>query len=642
MKIRRRLTTKFFGIGLSLLILALLSIGLTMWVTRQLDGGAAAVNEAGRLRMQTWRLTSLVQSAAAADVVAARVAQFSDTLALLRDGDQRRPLFVPWTAQTQQRFDDLQRQWIALQPLWLQPHPQATDLTAQSAAFVDAVDGLVSAIEETLVRLTAVLNLFQIVMMGLAVVAALLMLYISHLFVIEPLQRLRSGFRSVEQGDFTTRTAVDSSDEFGELAAGFNHMAATLQSLYSGLERKVQAKTRDLEAERTRLRALYEISNFLSDAQNSAAVAQGFAQRMRRLSHADAAAVRWSDPATQGYVMLYSDGLPDEVVEQEQCIEAGECACGQAQAAARTRVIPIASANPQRQGACARAGFGAIISVPIKLQQRVMGEIDLFYRQTIALTREDRDLYDALGTHLANAMEQLRVDALLREAAVSQERTLLARELHDSIAQSLSFLRIQMSLLRSKLGSMDDPALQSILSELETGIAESTNDVRELLVHFRTRTNSDDIEEALRTTLQKFEHQSGIHVQLELRGQGVALPSDVQLQLLHVLQEALSNVRKHARADRVQLSVDRGAQWVFTVRDNGLGFAVDAPRADETHVGLHIMRERAQRIGAQLQIDSAPGQGTQVRITWAPADAQRQTETTLPSAAQQRHPTSVR
>lgn len=312
--------------------------------------------------------------------------------------------------------------------------------------------------------------------------------------------------------------------------------------------------------------------------------------------------------------MLASDCLPQEIVQEERCIEAGLCACGQPQQTARTRMIPIVSADDQRHGMCARAGYGALVSVPIRLQHRILGEVDLFYRRSVALTTEDRDLYDALTGHLANAVENLRTEALVREAAVSEERTLLARELHDSIAQSLSFLRIQVTLLRQALPRPQPAQVERILDEIDVGVKESTNDVRELLVHFRTRTNSDDIEQALRTTLQKFEHQSGVKTQLDMQGHGVSLPSDVQLQVLHVLQEALSNVRKHAHASLVRLGVQRGPEWTFTVRDDGCGFAPGPQREDDTHVGLHIMRERAQRIGARLQVQSTPGSGTEVRI----------------------------
>ena len=312
--------------------------------------------------------------------------------------------------------------------------------------------------------------------------------------------------------------------------------------------------------------------------------------------------------------MLASDCLPEDLVQEERCLEAGLCACGQPQASARTRVIPILSEENFRLGNCVRAGYDSLVSVPIRLQQRVLGEVDLFYRNEATLSTEDRDLYDALTGHLANAIENLRTEALVREAAVSQERAMLARELHDSIAQSLSFLKIQVSLLRNALEKSDQGQIQQTLDEIDMGVRESTNDVRELLVHFRTRTDSDDIEQALRTTLRKFEHQSGLTARLNIHGHGVALPSDVQLQVLHVVQEALSNARKHAHASEVQLDVFRGPKWVFRVRDNGRGFDPASPAADETHVGLQIMRERAERIGAHIAIDSQPHQGTEVRI----------------------------
>lgn len=615
MKLSQRLSTKFFSIGLVLLLLALLSIGLTMWVTRQLDGGAAAVNEAGRLRMQAWRLTSAMGGGRDPQEVTALVHEFDATVRLLREGDPQRPLFVPWNEDTHAQFEALDMAWQALRPQWqTETHTEVLTLTHRVDDFVQRVDGLVRSIEETLARLTAILNLFQFLMMALAVGSAVLMLYVGYLFVIQPVQRIRQGLQQVEAGDFTARLTAESPDEFGELVAGFNHMAATLQGLYEGLEREVAKKTRDLEFERSRLSALYEVSNFLVQTHSLEERALGFAQKLRRIAGADAAAVRWSDEASQRYLMLASDCLPEELKTEERCLEAGLCACGQPQATARTRVIPIVSEHDHRLGNCARAGYDSLVSVPIRLQQRVLGEVDLFYRQEVTLSSDDRDLYDALAGHLANAVENLRTEALVREAAVSQERTMLARELHDSIAQSLSFLKIQVSLLRSAMDKKDEAQIRRTLDEIDLGVRESTNDVRELLVHFRTRTDSDDIEQALRTTLRKFEHQSGLKTRLALHGHGVALPADVQLQVLHVVQEALSNVRKHAQASEVQLDVFREPQWVFRVRDNGKGFESASQQPDETHVGLHIMRERAERIDAQVQVSSTPGAGTEVRI----------------------------
>lgn len=615
---RSQLSFKFLLLGLSLLLLALLSIGVTMWITRQLDGGAAAVNEAGRIRMQAWRLAGAVNGGRSELEFSAMVDQMGTSLELLRRGDRSRPLFVPWNDESRASFLALRQSWHELQPSLVPGHPaELQQITPLVDRFVAQVDALVLAIEQTMSRLTAVLNLFQFVMMGLAIAAAIFTLYVGYLYVIHPLQRLRQGLQRIEQGDFQVRVDDRADDEFGDVAAGFNHMADRLQALYQSLEAKVMDKTRDLEAQRSRLAALYEVSSFLTEAHTLEELAQGFAQKIRRLAHADAAAVRWTDEASQRYLMLASDCLPQELVEEERCLVPGSCACGQPMANARTRVIPIISADDRLLGGCAKAGYSSLVSVPIRLQQRVLGEVDLFYRHEASLSPDERGLFDTLAGHLANAVENLRTEALVREAAVSEERAMLARELHDSIAQSLAFMKIQLSLLRAAVLRSDREQMVSSVDEIDAGVKESLQDVRELLVHFRTRTNSDQIEQALHATLKKFEHQSGLKAHLQMRGHGVALPSDVQLQVLHVLQEALSNVRKHAQASQVWLEVDKGPPWTFSVRDDGRGFEVAMLHGEGTSFGLQIMRERAERIGATVSVTSTPGRGTQVTLTLA-------------------------
>jgi two-component system nitrate/nitrite sensor histidine kinase NarX len=263
---------------------------------------------------------------------------------------------------------------------------------------------------------------------------------------------------------------------------------------------------------------------------------------------------------------------------------------------------------------CVRAGYESVVSVPVRLQQRLIGEIDLFFRTTLQLTPDEVELLDALASHLASALEGLRAAALEREAAVGEERALLARELHDSIAQSLAFLKIQVQLLRNASQKAQPDQVKSALDELDAGLRESIGDVRELLVHFRTRTNTDDIEAALQETLQKFKQQTGLPTLLQIKGEGLPLPADVQVQVLHVVQEALSNVRKHAEATHVNLEVVKGLHWSFVVRDNGRGFAV-LDEHGESHVGMKIMHERAARIGAKVSVLSVAGQGTTVTLT---------------------------
>jgi len=612
------LSTKLVRIGAGLLLVALASIGLTLWVTWQLEGGAAAVNEAGRMRMQTWRLTSVAQSEGALAEVPALVRQFDQSLDLLRQGDASRPLFVPWDDAVHREFAAVESLWRQQRPLWLQGTPSdPAQALAAADSFVDAIDGLVLAIEHQLSGFTAILNLFQLLMMALAIAGAVVMLYTGYMYVINPLAQLRLGLRRLESGDFKARVEVDTLDEFGQVASGFNRMASTLQSMYAGLESQVESKTRHIEAQRARLATLYEVSAFMAHAGTIDELSRGFAQRVRTVVKADAVAVRWSDEASQRYLMLASDCFPHEMVEEERSLLAGACACGNLQPDARTRVIPIRSHDEAEVRHCVRAGFETLVSVPVRLQQRLIGEINLFYRSQTSLNTGETELLDALASHLANALEGLRAAALEREAAVGEERALIARELHDSIAQSLAFLNIQLQLLRTAASKGQEARVMSTLDELDEGLRESINDVRELLVHFRTRTNTDDIERALQETLQKFQHQTGLPAKLHVEGHGLPLPADVQVQVLHVLQESLSNVRKHAGAKHIQLDVIKGARWRFRVRDDGAGFDVLDSR-DDSHVGLNIMRERAALIGATVDVGSEPGHGTTVTLTLPP------------------------
>jgi two-component system nitrate/nitrite sensor histidine kinase NarX len=336
------------------------------------------------------------------------------------------------------------------------------------------------------------------------------------------------------------------------------------------------------------------------------------------VARADGVALRWSDESNQRFLLLASEGLPAAMTSGEQCIKAGDCFCGSPMASQGVRVIPIQAMQPAGMHHCSDAGFETIVSIPIVQHERLMGEVDLFFHNQFTLSAAERSLLEALTAHLAGAMENLRLNALEKEAAVSQERTFLARELHDSIAQSLAFLKIQVHLMRDAVAADDGKQVQQVLSEIDAGVRECYGDVRELLVHFRTRANAEDIEPALMTTLRKFEHQSGLKTALRMEGHGMPLDPVLQVQVLHIVQEALSNVRKHARATQVWLDVQQQPLWRFEVRDDGEGFSPGDGPPDETHVGMRIMAERAERIGAGLDVLSRRGRGTSVVLTLPP------------------------
>jgi len=613
------LSNKLLTMGTAFLLVALASIGFTLWVTWELEGGAAAVNEAGRLRMNMLRMILAQQTESPQDF--SRLEQrFEAGLELLRTGDPARPLFVPWSEDTRARYEHIRSEWRAIRAEWDGgQRPSSAQAVARGDAFVSEIDAFVEAIEVQIMRWTAGLHLFHLFLVALTIAAAVTFMALSYWLVVNPVNQLRQALAAMRRGELGTRLEVQTEDEFGQLTAGFNLMAHALQTSHEDLEGKVREKTASIEEQNQRLAALYAVSALTGEAGSLEVLAQGFAQQIRSAAGADAAAVRWSDEANERYVLLAHDGLPRTLAETEHCLLAGACECGQVGPRARMRVIPIVPASGGQLPDCGQEGFQTVINVPVRLHQRLLGEVTLLYRGARTLPDGLRDLLGTMAQHLATAMEGLRASALECEAAVAQERALIARELHDSIAQSLAFLKIQAQLLRDAIAKGRDAARDQSLAELDAGVRECYADVRELLVHFRTRTQDEDIEEALRVTLSKFEHQSGLPAELTMAGQGLPLAPDVQIQVLHIVQEALSNVRKHAGARSVQLVVQRHPQWRFEVRDDGQGFDPAAVPPDSLHVGLGIMRERAERIGARISLDTQAGQGTCVTLELPPA-----------------------
>ncbi len=219
-------------------------------------------------------------------------------------------------------------------------------------------------------------------------------------------------------------------------------------------------------------------------------------------------------------------------------------------------------------------------------------------------------------------MENLRLNALEKEAAVAQERTFLARELHDSIAQSLAFLKIQVQLMRDALDSGDAAAAcERVLGEIDTGVRESYGDVRELLVHFRTRANAEDIEPALQTTLRKFEHQSGLkaaHADGGPRHAAGARPAGPGA--AHRAGGAVQRAQARAARRRSGSTSQQQPQWRFEVRDDGVGLRRRRRAAPTRRTSGCASWPSARSASAPaLDVLSTPGRGTSIVLTLPPS-----------------------
>ena len=215
----------------------------------------------------------------------------------------------------------------------------------------------------------------------------------------------------------------------------------------------------------------------------------------------------------------------------------------------------------------------------------------------------------------ASEHERLGRDAL--RTALANERQMMATEVHDSLAQGLTYMRMRMSLLRDAIRDGDDARAFKYWSDVDTSLTNAHRRLRELITYFRSRMDPQGLLHALQEMTETFLDRTGVALAFANRVPDLDLPVGREVQVFHIVQEALANVCKHADARHARLTLDtRGAGYEIVVEDDGVGMAADptGERGEAGHYGIAIMRERASRLGGELTLDSAPGAGTRVRL----------------------------
>lgn len=200
---------------------------------------------------------------------------------------------------------------------------------------------------------------------------------------------------------------------------------------------------------------------------------------------------------------------------------------------------------------------------------------------------------------------------------------MLAHELHDSLAQTLASLRFRVSTLQKTLSPEDahsdtqNTDAQKEAAQIKVGLDEANFELRELLAHFRIRMDERGLIPATEGLVERFKNESHCQIFFQNECPELKLPPVLEVHILHIIQEALANIRKHSHANyvRILMSGDELLGFHLLIEDDGMGIGSDVNNAmPGEHVGLTIMRERAQRIGAELSIESDPGEGTRIEL----------------------------
>ncbi len=407
------------------------------------------------------------------------------------------------------------------------------------------------------------------------------------------------------------------------------------------LEHRVEERTHELERRREVSDGLRDILAILNSNQSIEEILNHITAQACRLLRADASAIFRMQGKQGPLQMQASHGLPDEFADRQHTPpDLGPQEHDEQSSAIRAldpssltvstqfhapRVLhtddalSIVSAGASQTGddelvSATEQPYQALFSVPILIKDEVYGSLTLYYREPRKFSAEEIELATTFGDQTALAIENARLRTQVERAAVAEERSRIARDLHDSVTQTLFSASLIAEVL-PRMWDSDREESEKRLAELRQLTRGALAEMRTLLLELRPATLIEvQLRELLRQLTEATTGRTRVPIELKLQGEG-PLPPDVKVAFYHIAQEALNNVAKHARATKASVTFKRTpSRGQLTVKDNGRGFVIE--KVTPEHLGLTIMNERAEAIGARLEIESRLGHGTTVTVAW--------------------------
>lgn len=455
---------------------------------------------------------------------------------------------------------------------------------------------------------------------ALAVGVALALL-LTHILT-RPVFDLVGVARAVGQGDLSRQVRVWMADEIGELSAAFNRMTADL------------ARNRDALLRQNReLVALNSVAAAISGAHGLDELLAAALRTTLEVIRAPAGWVVLPEGEGGGLRIVAYEGLPERFVQGEEASDLAECLCRQ--------VIGYAAAGlPELRYDCPRlvrlrrygSDLCCHVSVPLLARGRAVGVMNIASNaQQGAFTPEERALLAAIGQQVGVAVESARLwEELQRQSALRArllnqivtaqegERQRIARELHDEAGSALTSLIVGLGLIEA--GAEGNETIRAQAADLKALAGEILDDLHRLSVELRPGALERlGLVTALEELVRDYGRKHNLRTDFQAAGlDGLRLPPEVEMALYRIVQEALTNVIRHAAASHVGVILERRqGSVVAIVEDDGRGFdvaSVWAGSGEGQRLGLFGMQERAAMVGGRLTLESAPGQGTTVFV----------------------------
>lgn len=579
--------------------MAIASMFSSALISENAQNDALAVNVAGSLRMQSYSILASIQSQKREQVQAL----IDDLERDLTTGilSSQRTLLDDVTQQA--LFKDVINEWsFVMKPLYAEmlegdyAHGQSAALE-KTRFFVTKVEALVSNFQMHAEQNIASIRLIQILALFITVILiAVAMLIINRQFE-RPLSKLTKVAKQLERGDFTVVADEKGNSELAVLAKAMNKMSQSIFRSQSQLEERVKRKTKKLEQSNATLGLLFDVAsnlNHIESEKHSFEPVLNQLSKVTGINDLDLCIMTESGQAPYQHFVSSEKELPDKCVKHE----CGECTD-------HAVLFPTKESRlkyPLKHG---ESNYGVLVVNPDKF---------------IHLEDWQHKLFGSVAEQLAAGFSLQQQHEQSRRIALMNERTTIARELHDSLAQALSYLKIQVTRLQKlQRKEHDQMQIDEVVNELKNGLGSAYRELRELLTTFRLKLDGSTLKEAFEKTIEQLKSRSN-EFEFELNYQLAHLPFTPQeeIHLLQIAREATQNAFHHSKGSRISVSLymEDDSRVRLEIQDNGVGIGGDLEKLN--HYGLAIMQERSRSLDGEFSMMNNEGGGTKVVFRFLP------------------------
>ena len=591
---------KIAALMFSVSFLAIVSMFTTVFMSDGAQFDAQAVNVAGSLRMQTYRIHSVMQdSPGDIETINQLVDEFDLTLntgvlvnqqALWDNGDIAKHHAIVannWNEQVKP----------LIQTNLASPSNSNTSSLEVFNKLVEDIELLVVAYQKYAEINIANIRLVQSLALFSTLILIAIAMMIVHRHIEQPLSKLTSVARQIGQGDFTARAEETGKGELALLARTINKMSGSLYRSKSQLEEQIKRKTRKLTRSNQSLELLFQVSRRLNEVEPGSVDFQPLLNKL-----ADVTGVKDLDlciMTAQGtgpyeHLMSSEKTIPDKC-QQQLCHDCTE----------HDSLFPPVNGQMKYQLNIGDQHYGVLV---VSLDE---GSI---------LEDWQHQLFEAIAEQVANGLSMKHQNEQRRRIALMNERTVIARELHDSLAQALSYLKIQVTRLqRLQQKESAQEQIDQVIDELKNGLGAAYSELRELLTTFRLKLDGQGIKAALEQTISQLQNRSDdFSFTLNYHVSNVPFTPQEEIHLLQIAREATQNAFYHSQGSNIDISITSNSlsEVILTVKDNGIGIPEDPNKLN--HYGLAIMKERSRNLDGELSVKRNDERGTTVMFSFIP------------------------